>query len=205
MSTDHHRTPPTNNEGRTTILDLEPLITLLKKPAMADVYLTALNTDVTVPELLETVELTKSTVYDYVESLQDAGLMTETGEKNGATAYTANEFTFTLEVDGAKIEVTSDIVAVLAQQDSAPEIQGFVDQYGIATLAAFIDFAYEQARGDITTRMIADQLQISRGSAFDMLEHTHRILEIEDEPETYHPDDISDSERDELLDRSSQS
>lgn len=203
MSIDDHRPPGTNDRSDGDIYDLAPLIGLLNKPEMAKLYLTALDTVVTVPELLDESELTKSTVYDYVEALQRAGLVVETGEQNGATAYTAKPFTFTLEIDGAAIEVTPDIVAVLAQQDSTPVIRSFVDQYGIATLASFIDLAFEQARGDVTTRMIADQLQISRGSAFDMLEHTHRILDIGGDPETFDSEEMSDSERADLLDRSS--
>lgn len=198
MSTDR-RQPPTEDADASDITDLQPVISLLKKPALTDIYLTALDTVVTVPELLEDVDLTKSTVYDYVEALQRAGLLVETGDRDGATAYTANDFTFTLEVGGSTIEVTPDLVAVLSQQESIPEIGTFVDQYGIATVTAFIDLAHEQARGEITTRMIADKLQISRGSAFDMLVHVHRILEIDDESETYHADNLSDAERESLL------
>lgn len=185
-----------------TISDLGPIIDLVRKPEMAELYLRALDGVVTVPELLEEVELTKSTVYDYVEALQNAGLVTEAGRKGGATAYDANEFTFTLEIEDAEIEVTPELVEVVAHRDTHPEIGAFVDQHGLATLAEFVDLAYEQARGNVTTRMIADLLDIPRGSTYDMLERVHSILDIGDEPETYSVDGISGDERQELLDRS---
>ena len=156
---------------------------------------------VTVPELQAEVDVTKSTVYDYVAALQRAGLVSEVETDGTATTYTAHEFVVTLKVDGMVVEVTPDVVEVLSHQETNPEIQGFLEQYGLATLAAFIDFAHQHAAGDVTTRMIADLLDISRGSAYDMLEHVGRILDIGGEPSTAHAADLDENERDELLER----
>ncbi|MFB6176347.1 MAG: hypothetical protein ABEI99_04250, partial [Halobaculum sp.] len=95
---------PDDDGGQTpdagpSITDLSPVIELLEKPVVADVYLAALDEPVTVPELLDSVDATKSTVYDYVDSLRDAGLLAAVGERDGATVYRGSEFTFTFEID----------------------------------------------------------------------------------------------------------
>lgn len=204
MMAEHNRTQGVDESAVSTISDLSPAIELVEKPKMAKLYLKALNRVVTVPELLEEVDLTKSTVYEYVEALQNGGLMKDVGEKEGATAYNANEFTIIFKTGSAEIKVTPELVEVLSHQDENREIQAFVDQYGVATLAEFIDLAYEQAQGDVTTRMIANILDISPGSAYDMLEQVQRILDIggDGEPETFDTDEISENEREELLKRS---
>lgn len=203
MATEHHRTQGGTETAVSHISELPPVGDLVQKPTLATLYLTALNRVITVPELLEEVDMTKSTVYDYVDALQNSGLLTAVGEKEGATAYTANEFTVTFEIDSAEVQITPELIEVLAHQDTAPEIQAFVDRYGVATLVEFIDLAYEQAQGDVTTRMIATILDISRGSAYDMLEQVHRLLDIGgSDPDTLHADELTATEREELLDRS---
>ena len=74
--------------------------------------------------------MTKSTVYDYVDALQNGGLLTAVGEKEGATAYTANKFTVTFEIDSTEPQITPKLIEVLSHQDTIPEIQAFVDRYG---------------------------------------------------------------------------
>lgn len=187
-------TEPTPTIGR-----VDPVVTLLQKPAMANLYLRLLDSTATVPAVLDETSLTKSTVYEYIDALETAGLVTETGERDGATTYRATEFSLTLEVGTETVTITPDVVAVLAHQEQIPTIQTVLEQYGIATLVTFIDYAHDHAAGHITTRMIADQLNLSRGIAFDLLEHVSRILDLGDEPETVHPEDISDSERETLL------
>ncbi|ERJ05388.1 TrmB family transcription regulator protein [Halorhabdus tiamatea SARL4B] len=191
----------TTTSGAGQITELGPVVDMLEKPQMAALYTAARDTISTVPELQDHVELTKSTVYEYVAALQRAGLLSEVETDGSAKSYTAHEFTVTLEVDGMVVEITPDVVEVLSHQHSLPEIEGFLEQYGLGTLAAFIDLAYEHAAGEVTTRMIADILDVSRGSAYDMLEHVGRILDIGDEPTTDHATDLSDDERDALLER----
>lgn len=197
---DSGRTPP---DTTPTITELSPVIELLEKPAVAAVYLAALDEPTTVPELLTRVESTKSTVYDYADNLQDAGLFTAVDERDGATVYHANEFTITFEIEAESVTISPELVRVLAHRDDNPEIRNFVDQYGVATLAEFVELAHEQVDGNVTTRSIATILDISRGSAYDVLERIQQILEIGGEVETRHADETSDAERRELLDRSS--
>jgi predicted transcriptional regulator len=198
---DPHAPTEDSPTGAGQISELGPLIELLEKPQMATLYTVARDSVVTVPELQGEVDVTKSTVYDYVAALQRAGLVSDVETDGPATKYTAHEFVFTLEVDGMVVEITPDVVAVLSQQDTNPEIHSFVEQYGLATLAAFVDLAHDHANGDVTTRMIAEILDISRGSAYDMLEHVGRILGIGGEPTTEHAADLDESDRDELLER----
>jgi len=189
----------TTTSGAGQITELGPVVDMLEKPEMAALYTAARDTISTVPELQDHVELTKSTVYEYVAALQRAGLLSEVETDGSAKSYTAHAFTVTLEVDGMVVEITPDVVAVLSHQYSLPEIEGFLEQYGLGTLAAFIDLAYEHADGEVTTRMIADILDISRGSAFDMLEHVGRILDIEPDSTHLHPGEYDDEEVDAIV------
>ncbi|MFB6176348.1 MAG: hypothetical protein ABEI99_04255, partial [Halobaculum sp.] len=98
---------------------------------------------------------------------------------------------------------TPELVRVLAHREEDIEIGTFLDKYGVPALAEFVELAHEQARGDVTTRSIATILGISPGSAYDVLERVHRVLEIGEEVETRHADETTDAERRDLLDQSS--
>lgn len=179
---------------------LGPVARLVDEPAVARVYLATLDGPVTVPQLLETVPLAKSTVYDYVETLRQAGVVVEAGETDGATRYVGREFETTFSVDGETVTITPELVEVLVHRDEAPALRTFVDRHGLGTLASFVDMAREQAAGQTTTRAIAARLDVPRGSAYDVLEHVHRALDIGDEPTERQPGETDDRLRDELLD-----
>ena len=195
--------PPENTNEPVMITHLKPIVELTANPDMARVYLYFLNSDdpLTVPEFLaDHPEFTKSTAYEYVDALTTAGILTATGETDGATAYTAHEFDISFGTKDTTVRVTPDLVAVLAAQDSTDQIQPFIDQYGVGTLARFIDLAYDHADGTVTTRMISNILDIPVGQTYDILQHITQILDIGDGPETFTPDDIDPEERHALLD-----
>jgi hypothetical protein len=202
------REPP-NGSGSTStesvlddaIADLRPLVDLVEKPAMAEVYLAALDEGRTVPSLLDEAAVTKSTLYDYVDALQRAGLLAPVGERNGAVVYRATEFTFTLETDQGSVTVDPELIRVLSRRESDREIGSFLDDHGVGALAILVDLVHEQDRGEVTTRTIAKRLDLPRGRTYDVVEAIQRTLGLGDDPETFRADDLDESERDALLDR----
>lgn len=146
----------------------------------------------TIPDLLPALDIGKTAAYDYVDRLEQAGLVVDVGTKDNSTVYEGREFTLTISIADEDIEATPDVVRVLAERTSNPEVDRFVDQYGIATLAEFVDLAHRYAEGEMTHRAIAEILDVSRAAAVDMLGEVLEILDIAPEPTHSNPGDRSD-------------
>jgi len=150
--------------------------------------------------LLPDLSIEKSTAYNYIDLLQRAGLVTETGTVDGSTQYRAAKFQVTIQIADTELTVTPDLARVIADRRDNPEIDRFIDQYGIVTLAEFIPLAQQYAAGEMTHRAIAEILDISRAAAFDMLREVLDILAIVPNSEHADPGDYTDEDVAQLID-----
>lgn len=187
--------PPTESE----VTDLRPVFALLEKPELAEFYARLKQEPATIPELLPALSIGKTAAYNYVARLEKAGLVSKAGTKDNSTLYAANDFTIALTIAGKELEVTPELARVLAERETNPEVDRFLDQYGIATLAEFIELAHAYAEGEMTHRAIADILDISRAAAFDMLDEVLDILNIVPASRHSQPGDRSDDEVETLI------
>lgn len=193
MATDR---PASQND---VITDLAPVFKLLEEPKFAELYAQLRASPATIPELLPDLSIEKSTAYNYVKLLQQAGLVTEAGTDTGSTRYRAAEFHVTIQIDDTEITVTPDLARVLAQRTNNPEVDRFIDQYGVVTLAEFIPLAQQYADGEMTYRAIAEILDISRAAAFEMLRETLAILDIVPDSTHIQPGDYDDEDVDAVV------
>lgn len=193
--------PPTVRE----VTDLRPVFALLEKPELAEFYARLKQEPATIPELLPALSIGKTAAYNYVAQLEKAGLVSKAGTKDNSTLYAANDFTIALTIAGKELEVTPELARVLAERETNSEVDRFLDQYGIATLAEFIELAHAYAEGEMTHRAIADILDISRAAAFDMLEEVLDILDIVPPAKHSQPGDRSDDEVETLIENARRS
>lgn len=187
------------------VTDLSPVFKLIEEPKFAELYAELRDTPATIPELLPQLSIEKSTAYNYIGLLERAGLVSEAGTTNGSTQYRAEEFHVTIQISETEIEVTPELARVIAQRTANAEVDRFIDQYGISTLAAFIPLAQQYAAGEMTHRAIAEILDISRASSFVMLRETVAILDIVPDSTQTQPGDLSDAEVDALVEESNAS
>jgi hypothetical protein len=147
----------------------------------------------------------KSTAYNYIDLLQQAGLVTETGTVDGSTQYHAEEFQVTLQIAETELTVTPELARVIARREDNPEVDRFIDQYGIVTLAEFIPLTRQYAAGEMTHRAIAAILDISRPAAFEMLREVLDILEIVPDANHAEPGDYSDDAVEQMIENAKSS
>ena len=178
---------------------------LLTNTALASLYTTIRHSaPVTGPELTETANVSKKTVYEYLRKLEQAGLITKTGEENGTNVYEAEDFELTLTVRDVEVSITPELVEVIAHEDEHPVITRVLDDHGHVTFALAHDLAKAHDEGDITIRQIASLTGLSSGTAYDLVEALYEVHDLGDDdprPTTYTPDDVADDAsnlRDEL-------
>ena len=175
---------------------------LLTNPALAGLY-TAIRRSpgVTAPDLVETVDVSKKTVYEYLHRLEQAGLITGTRDEASPSPYEAEDFELQLTIRGVEVSITPELVAVVAHVDEYPIIARVRDDHGLVTFALAHDLIKSHSEGDITIRQIASLTDLSHGTTYDLLEalyEIHDLGEADAGPATYTPADVVD-EDDDLL------
>ena len=175
---------------------------LLTNTDLAGLY-TAIRSSpgITAPDLVETVDVSKKTVYEYLHRFEQAGLITETGHGASPNQYEAEDFELQLTIRGVEVSVTPELVAVVAHVDKYPVIARVRDDHGLVTFALAHDLLKSHSEGDITVRQIASLTNLSHGTTYDLLEALYEIHDLGDShssPTTYTPADVVD-EDDDLL------
>lgn len=152
------------------------------------------SSNATGPELVESVAVSKKTVYEYLHKLEQAGLIMETGEKGGASVYDAVEFELTLTIRDVEVSVTPALVAVIAHATEYPVIGRVRDDHGLVTFALAYDLVRAHSEGDITSRQIARLTGLSSGTTYDLIHALYEIEGLGDDdtsPTTYTPAEIN--------------
>jgi len=189
------------NAGDTarTITGIPTFTELLANPALASLYTRIRHsTTATAPELRETANVSKKTVYEYLRKLEQAGLITDVGDKRGTTVYKAEEFKLALTVREVEVSITPELVEVVAHEDQYPVISRVLEDNGLVTFALAHDLVKAHDEGDVTIRQIASLTQLSSGTAYDIVEAIYEIHELGDDdssPKTYSPGDFAHEDR----------
>lgn len=175
---------------------------LLDNAALAALY-TAIRHESTAtgPELVETMDVSKKTVYDYLHKLERAGLIRQIDDNSGTAEYAAEAFELTITVRETEVTITPELIEAIAQKDEYPTIERVLDEHGITTFALVYDLVNAHADGDVTIRQIAELTDLSTGTAYDLVAALYSILSLGDDeasPTTYTPADF-DAAGDDLL------
>jgi len=184
--------------GPTVITGLPTYTDLLTNTNLGDLYTTIRQSPgVTAPELVDQVEVSKKTVYEYLHRLERAGLIRESENSDGTNAYDAEEFELTLAIRGVEVTITPTLVAVIAESGPYPVINRVCDEHGFVTFTLAHDLVNAHSNGDIMMRQIATLTNLSHGTTYDLVEALYEIYDLGDDdpsPTTYTPDDVDDEE-----------
>ena len=192
------------NAGDTpgTITGIPTFAELLENASLADLYTSIRQAGTaTGPELVETMTVSKKTVYGYLHKLEQAGLISKVGDETGTAVYTAQEFELTLTIRETEVSITPKIIEVIAQKNEYPAIERVLEDHGIVTFALAYDLVNAHSAGDATIRQIASLTDLSPGTTYDLVEALYSILNLGDDgstPTTYTPDEF-DADEDDLL------
>jgi hypothetical protein len=182
------------------ITGLPTFTELLTNPNLASLYTSIRrSTATTAPELVETAAVSKKTVYDYLQKLERAGLITECGNQAGASVYDAEEFKLTLTIRDIEVAITPELVEVVAQEDVYPIIGRVRDNEGLVTFALAHDLTKAHSDGDVTIRQIGTLTDLSPGTTYDFVDALYEIHDLDDSassPLTYTPDNVKGEDSD---------
>lgn len=182
-------------DGPATISGLPTFTELLTNTNLAALYTDIRQSaGVTAPELVDRVDVSKKTVYDYLHRLERAGLVIETESEGSTSVYEAADFELTLTIRGIEVSITPQLVAVIARADAYPVINRVCDDHSIVAFALAHDLTNAHSDGEITIRQIATLADLPDGTTYDLVEALYEIRDLGDDdptPTTYTPDDVS--------------
>lgn len=188
-------------DGKPQVHDLHTYFRIFQNPDLSRVYYRARDGPVTVPELRDELELSKSSAYNYIDELVDAGLLVEQTESQDATQYTATDWTLTIEINGESLSLGPLTALVVANKAQYPSIDQVIDEHGLEALQACISEARAYDRGETTTQQFAADTGLSYGLAFEVLSAITELFGFESKDDALTsadaPDDpVVDSEVD---------
>lgn len=137
---------------------LETVIQLLNRPALARVYVYVCYwKPVTPPTIMEALDLSKSTTYEYVDTLVDLGLV-ERDDSTRPHQLTADPLV--IFEQHIPIVVTPTVLHAIALQAVDEDIKYFVDRHGIGKLVAALRGTGLHFAGQTTQRMVASDIDV---------------------------------------------
>lgn len=167
---------------------------LLTNPNLAALYTAIRDSAATTgPELVETAAISKKTVYEYLNKLEQAGLITAVETEAGARVYETEEFELRLTIRDIEVSITPELVRVIAQEEAYPVIGRVRDEHGLVTFVLAHDLIKAHDDGNITIRQIETLTELSSGTTYDLVEALYEIHELggeEPSPQTYTPGDF---------------
>lgn len=155
---------------------LDTLSTLLDRPSLARVYVYVCYWEpTTVPRVVDALDLSESTAYEYVDRLVDHGLVTraDTGRPRELRADPV------AVVDPASpVVVTPTVLHAVALAATDEELARFDDSHGLGTLVATLRGAGLHYAGETTRRSVARDVDVRPTEAMLVIEALAPVLAV---------------------------
>ncbi len=177
----------TANRGDGDIVqDFLSVADLLEEPQLAQLYAyLAREGEATVQDVMDDLELAQGTAYSYVNRLVDAGVLTVTDDEQ-PRRYAAREIDLTVPTTAGDREytITPALIDAVGRRETDADIDTHIDRHGVAGLATALTYAVARERGEVTHRLMAEDLDISPLAAEMILQAlrplVHEHYEIEE-------------------------
>lgn len=146
---------------RTPIQQLQTVADLLETPALARLYAYILqHGPVPVSEVVDGGEIPQGTAYDYIRTLETAGLVEKTREQR-PYEYDAEPIALTLSTGGETRTITPALIAAVARREMDGDIDVYIERHGLDGLAVALEYADEYVDGTVNHRIAARELDLS--------------------------------------------
>jgi DNA-binding transcriptional ArsR family regulator len=182
------------------VRDFLSVADLLEEPQLAQLYThLAREGEATVREVMDALGLAQGTAYTYVDRLVDAGVVEVTDDEQ-PRRYGAREIHLTVTAaDGDReYTITPALVDAVGRRETDEDIDTYIDRHGIAGLATALTYAVARERGEVTHRLMAQDLDISPLAAEIILQAlrpvVHEHFDIEESGASLEELDIDDSD-----------
>lgn len=144
------------------VRDFLSVADLLEEPRLAQLYAyLAREGEATVQEVMDELGLPQGTAYSYVGRLVDAGVVEITRDEQ-PRRYAAREIELTVTSTGDRAyTITPALVDAVGRRETNADIDTYIDRHGVAGLATALTYTVARERGEVTHRLVADDLDIS--------------------------------------------
>jgi len=145
------------------VRDFLSVADLLEEPQLAQLYAyLAQEGEATVQDVMEDLNLAQGTAYSYVNRLVDTDVVEVTkDEQPRQYAAHAIGLTVTTTAGDREYTITPALIDAVGRRETNADIDTYIDRHGVAGLATALTYAVARERGEVTHRLMADDLEIS--------------------------------------------
>nr|WP_264475179.1 helix-turn-helix domain-containing protein [Salinirubrum litoreum] len=168
------------------IRDFLSVADLLKESQLAQLYAYLVHEyEATVQDMIDDLELGQGTAYSNVNRLVDAGVVEVTHDEQ-PRRYAAREIDLTVTTAAGDREytITPALIDAVGRRETDADIDTYIDRHGVAGLATALTYAVARERGEVTHRLMAEDLDVSPLAAEMILQAlrpvVHEHYEIEE-------------------------
>ncbi|OIB58199.1 DUF7437 domain-containing protein [Natrialba sp. SSL1] len=142
---------------------------LLEEPRLARLYTFVLQErDVTIDDLVDKLEMPRTTAYSDTGTLVELGVLTRDEEQKTHT-YSAIPVTLTAKLDGDEYTVTPTLVEAFGRSPQDQDLDLLIEKNGLGKLAAALTYAIPYAEGEMSERIAARELDLQHAFAISVL------------------------------------
>ena len=152
-----------NRADGDVVRDFLSVANLLAEPRLAQLYAYLVREgEATVRDVMDDLGVAQGTAYNYVDRLVDTGVVEVTHESQ-PRRYAAREIDLTVTTTAGDREytITPALVDAVGRRETDGDIDTYIDRHGVAELATALTYAIARERGEVTHRLMADDLDIS--------------------------------------------
>ncbi|RQG87971.1 ArsR family transcriptional regulator [Natrarchaeobius halalkaliphilus] len=175
-----------NQADGDVVRDFLSVADLLEEPRLARLYTNLAREDgAAVQDVMDDIDLAQGTAYSYVNRLVDAGVVEVTHDEQ-PRRYAAREIDLTVTTTAGDREytITPALIDAVGRRKMDADIDTYIDRHGVSGLATALTYAVARERGEVTHRLMADDLTISPLAAEIILQAlrpvVHEYYEIEE-------------------------
>ena len=152
-----------NRADGDVVRDFLSVADLLEEPQLARLYASlAREGEATVRDVMDDLELAQGTAYSYINRLVDSGVI-EVTHDGQPRRYAACEIdlTVTTAAGDRTYTITPALIDAVGRRETNADIDTYIDRHGVAGLATALTYAVARERGEVTHRLMADDLDVS--------------------------------------------
>jgi DNA-binding transcriptional ArsR family regulator len=168
----------TNHADGDIVRDFLSVADLLEEPRLAQLYsYLAYEDEAAVQDVIDELELAQGTAYSYVNRLVDAGVVKVTQDEQ-PRQYAAREIDLTVTTAAGDREytITPALIDAVGRRETNDDIDTYINRHGVAGLATALTYAVTRERGEVTHRLMADDLDISPLAAEMILQALRTVV-----------------------------
>lgn len=149
---------------------------LLDEPRLARLYTFVLRAgEVTIDDVVEHLELPRTTAYSDAGTLVDLGVLTRNTEHKTHT-FIATPIVLSANLDGDTYTITPTLIEAVGRAPADQDLDLLLDRHGIGKLAAALTYAIPYVEGAMSERVAARELDLQPAFGIAVLQALRDVI-----------------------------